>query len=155
MRDDLIDAERYLIGDIWSSPDLWANLEALCTRWPHRFTGSGYDREAADFLAGRLREYGLEKVGLETFRFNGWQRGLPARLEVLAPTRREMPALAIPYSHAGPVEGEVIDLGMGMPEDFDRAGAAVRGRLCLFEMRSPSYRSPIGAKEKTQRAAEA
>lgn len=155
MKEELADVERYLIGDIWSSGDLWANLETLCERWPHRFTGSDYDKEAAAFLAERLSAYGLDSVCLEPFAFNGWQRGKPARLDTLTPSGKAYPCLAIPYSQPGIVEGEVIDLGMGMPDDFARAGEAVRGRICLFEMRTPAYRSPVNAKDKTRWAVEA
>src|SRR5437763_1854004 len=84
MHETLATADRALCGDIWTARAAWDNLVHLCDDHGSRFAGTPGEASAAEFLAARLRDYGLEDVRVEPFTFNGWQRG-PAHLHVLAP----------------------------------------------------------------------
>src|SRR5207244_552318 len=121
LNDPLATADRALCGDLWTARAAWENLVRLCDNYGSRFAGTPGEAGAAEFLAARLRDDGLEDVRVEPFAFNGWQRG-PARLQVLAPDAREVPCLALPYCPAGEVEGEIANLGNGTPGEFEAAG---------------------------------
>src|SRR5579864_4847172 len=138
MSDDALSAaDQALCGDLWTSRAAWENLVRLCDDYGSRFAGTAEEAGAAEFLAARLREYGLENVHIEPFTFNGWRRG-PARLEVLAPVAREVPCIALPYCPGGTVEGELVNLGNGTPGDFEAAGD-LTGKVALIAARSPAY----------------
>lgn len=124
--------DRHVLGEIWTSDEAWRNLTYLCDDLGHRFAGSTAEQEAAAFLTGRLRAYGLENVRLETFPMATWQRGL-CHLEVVAPLQRTLPAIALPYSPSAQLEGEVIDVGEGELPDFERWASAIPGKIVLTD----------------------
>ena len=67
-------------SNLWPQIVAWENLVRLCEDYGSRFAGTPGEAGAAEFLAARLRDAGLEDVRVEPFAFNGWQRG-PARLQ--------------------------------------------------------------------------
>src|SRR5207249_1347013 len=129
-RERLVALDKAALGEIWTSTAAYDNLRALCDTFGHRFAGSPGERGAATFLHSKLREYGLEKIAAEPFRYTGWVRG-PETLQVIEPYRQTLRALELPYCPAGEVEAELRWAGDGEAEDYARAGAAegeLRGR---------------------------
>jgi hypothetical protein len=132
---DLIELERSLIGDIWTSPALKSSLHYLCDACNGRFAGSDDERRAGDYMLERLRAYGLHDVRAESFAMQGWQRG-DARLTLLDGGAacggvREQPCLALAGSPPGRVEAQVVDVGPGTPADFERLGEDLAGKVVL------------------------
>jgi hypothetical protein len=103
LTDALAAADRALCGEIWTAQTAWETLVRLCEDYGSRFAGTPGEARAAEFLAARLHDYGLQDVRVEPFTFNGWQRG-PAQLQVLAPDPRALPCLALPYCAHGEVD---------------------------------------------------
>lgn len=127
------------------------NLEAIARY--HRMRGSQQFRAAAEFVAARAREYGLEGVEILEFPadgkiFYGTQRSRPAwdaafaelwelreengqrvRAERLA-SFEAMPVTLAQDSESAAVIAELVDCGEGTRE-ADYAGKDVRGKLCL------------------------
>src|SRR5690348_10105590 len=99
----LLDAERQLIGDIWTSDEPYQNLVYLCDEIGNRWAGSASEHRAGDFLQSKLAAYGLANVHLEPVQFGAWERG-PATLELTAPVKRTFSCVALPYCPAGEVE---------------------------------------------------
>jgi len=126
----LRDAERQLIGDIWTSDEPYQNLVYLCDEIGNRWAGSASEHRAGEFLQSKLVAYGLANVHLEPVQFGAWERG-PATLELTAPAKRAFSCVALPYCPAGEVEAELIDVGEGEEEDFARLGDAVRGKIAI------------------------
>lgn len=142
MKADLREVDARITGEAMVSDEAVAVLRALCEDYGSRFAGSRQARRAADFLAGSMREVGLSKVRLETFRFLGWERRRRPTLLAVAPRRVSFEAIALPYSPATPargVEGELVNLGAGLPEDFARARRRLKGRVVLASSESPAY----------------
>ncbi|HKO25531.1 MAG TPA: PA domain-containing protein, partial [Chloroflexota bacterium] len=137
LTDPLAAADRALCGEIWTAQTAWETLVHLCEDHGSRFAGTPGEAGAAEFLAARLHDYGLQDVRVEPFTFNGWQRG-PAQLQVLAPDPRALPCLALPYCPQGAVEGEIVNLGNGTPGEFEAAGD-LGGKIALIAARSPAY----------------
>jgi len=123
-----------IIGEIYTSDETMKNLRMLCDELGHRFAGSRSERKAAEFLVDRLNEYGLSKTHIETFSFPGWKRGGSPKLNVIAPMKKSIPCIALPNSPATSargVEGELLNLGDGSPEDFAKNRKKIRGKIVL------------------------
>lgn len=124
------DLDRQLVGEIWASDEAYRNLVYLCDTIGNRWAGSASEHQAGEFLQRKLQDYGLQNVHLEPVEFGAWERG-PATLLMTAPVERAFSCIALPYSPAGEVEAELIDVGNGEEEDFARLGDAVRGKIAV------------------------
>ena len=89
-------------------------------------------------MLGKFREYGLENVHKEEFMHNAWTRG-PAKLETISPMSKELKCISLPYNVASSVEGEVVYVGHGTPDDYEAAGDSIRGKIVMANAKSPSF----------------
>lgn len=129
----MTDTIRDLIGDIWLSPDLPADLLAICDTGG-RVAGSASEAEAQAYLERRARELGGEYAE-QTFTVTGLRSaGHAVRLEA---TGREL--LSYPLLNCASVDAsfEVIDLGRGTPADFEGARELIAGKAVLVRHEFP------------------
>jgi Zn-dependent M28 family amino/carboxypeptidase len=122
--------DRQIVGDVYTSGEAMDNLIALCDDFGSRFGGTPGERQAAEFIRAKLEAYGLKGVHLEPFEYLGWTRG-EARLEITSPIQRAIPCISLPHSPPVNLEGEVVDMNDGAPEDFDRRAGEVRGKIVM------------------------
>lgn len=127
MTDTFQTAERTMIGDIWTSPSAWRSMSALCDDFNGRFAGSDDERNAAAFIAGQLREYGLSDAHTEPFAMQGWRRG-PASLTAGSHT---FDCIGLPGTPAGDIRAPIIFIGDGEVADFARAGKTAKGKIAV------------------------
>lgn len=121
-----------ILTTVWLTDESYRNLAYLCDDIGHRYPGSKHERDAAEFLANKMEQYGLANVHLEEFPVPGWERGhCTVRLE--APIVREISAIALPFCCSSDFEAEVIDVGEGEEADFAKLGDAVRGKIVLTD----------------------
>ncbi|MSP13020.1 MAG: M28 family peptidase [Chloroflexi bacterium] len=116
---DLLTLENHLIGEVWTSVDIYRHLETLCDLGS-RFGGTLSEMQAREFLFQQFKKYGLSGVHLEDFDFLSWQRG-ECRLKTLSPSEREIPAIALVYSPSTTepgLEAYLIDVGAGSDGDY-------------------------------------
>lgn len=130
--------DRAIVGDVLTANDAWENLQALCDRFGSRFGGTEGERGARDFLADRLRGYGLDSVTVEEFTYTGWVRGT-ATLSVLSPRSLEIPCIALPYCPSGDVAGDLVFLGDGAPQDYAEQADRLRGSVAMVTTRPPRF----------------
>jgi len=123
-------AEKAILGEIWTSSEAYDNLVYLCDWLGNRWAGSESEHQAAAYLVDKARRYGLQDVGGQEFRHDGWTRG-PVRLEILAPVAREVAAISLPYTPPANLEGEVIWVGQGEDDDFKRFEGQIAGKIVL------------------------
>ncbi len=128
--------DQQLAGLIFTSSEVRSNFEILCDDLGSRFAGTEEETRAAVFLKEKLIQYGLSAVHSEPFAYNGWTRG-DARLTVVKPWSRELKCLSLPMSPPGKVQGAVIDLDRGAPEDFERQTEILRGNIALVNIANP------------------
>jgi len=121
--------------EIRSQPDLWRSFFDLCNLGP-RFCGTPSERLALEYLEEKLKGWGITDVSRWEFDYTGWRCDL-CELSILAPPPGwNFGILPLVYSAGTGVGGtsfETIDLGFGTPEDFGRAGDAIRGRAVIVD----------------------
>jgi len=146
--------EKQIIGQVWTLPDIYANVEQLCD-FGSRFSWTEGECRARDFIEAEFREYGLKNVRLPTFDYTGWARG-EAALRIVRPRQQELPSvLSLVYSPSTPPGGlraEVVDVGLGSGGEFTAKADKLKGRLALVSADSPAGGRWIHRREKYGRA---
>jgi aminopeptidase YwaD len=141
--DALARAEKAVLGEIWTSSEAYDNLVHLCDYIGNRWAGSESEWQAAAYLQEKAHAYGLHDVAAQEFSHNGWTRGATS-LEVVSPVRREIAAIALPYTPAADLDAEAIWVGQGEEEDFHRLEGQLKGKIVLSAAEStpgPGQRS--------------
>jgi Iap family predicted aminopeptidase len=128
--------DKRIIAEVYTSSEPMKNLEILCDIYGSRFPGTREDREAVEWMMGRLKEYGLEGVHAESFKFPGWIRG-PAKLKVTHPIEREIECISLPLGVAGEVEGRLIYLGDGPLEVYEKKRDEIEGNIVMVTSKNP------------------
>ncbi|WP_380674640.1 M28 family peptidase [Salinigranum sp. GCM10025319] len=110
------------IGDAFTSDVGWSHLERLVDIGD-RMAGSPGEREALEATRDALENVGVRDAHIDPFPIQGWIRGDSA----VYAGDRALDSIALPRSPAGSAEGRLVDLGDGLPADFDRdlSGAVV------------------------------
>jgi Zn-dependent M28 family amino/carboxypeptidase len=135
------------IGATFTSRTGWNHLERLVDIGD-RMAGSDGEREAALATRDALAEH-ARNAHLTEFPVQGWTRG-DSHIDA-GDTRQE--SIALPRSPAGEVTGELVDLGYGLPEDFE---ADLEGKVVMCSSDVPSwYGRFIHRSEKYYHAVEA
>ena len=148
-------AEREIIGDIWTSQEAYDNLVIMCDDFGSRFGGTPSEKQAVDFMLGKLTEYGLDKPRVEPFAYNGWKRG-SASLRMLEPRQASFDCIGLPYAPTAQVKGELVFVGEGSPEDYEKAKERIHGNIVMVSTKTPQFmRRTMHRLEKYGRALEA
>lgn len=128
---DLVD--RQLIGEVMMHSELSANLRALAMPGG-RLTGTPGAEQAQQFVADKLRAYGLRNVHLEPFKMQCWTV-TRTQVTVLDDSPRVLEgAVALSKTISTPPEGvtaELIDLGEAKEADIAARGAELAGKFVL------------------------
>ena len=122
--------DQQIVGDIYTSAESLENLSVLCDDFGSRFGGTEGERLAADFLKSKLEAYGLEEVHLEPVEYQGWSRG-EVLFEIIKPIQKTIPCITLPHSPPVELEGMIIDMGDGAPEDFDTRADEIKGKVVM------------------------
>lgn len=122
--------DQQIVGDIYTSSEVMDNLTILCDDFGSRFGGTAGEKQAADFIANKLRAYGLQNVHLEPIEYIGWRRG-QASLEIISPIQKTVPCITLPHSPAADLEGRIVDLGDGAPALFDQRANEIKGNIVM------------------------
>ena len=137
------------IGETFTSTTGWDHLEALVDVGD-RMAGTGGEREAAELTRDALAEAGARDARLEAFDLQGWERETSG----IEADERAYDSIALPRSPGGTVEAELVDVGYGLPEDFE--DAALEGAVVMADSFVPEwYDRYIHRTEKYYRAVEA
>ena len=103
------------IGDTFTSDVGWSHLEQLVDIG-NRMAGSPGERAAMEATRDALASLGARDPHIESFPIQGWVRGDSG----VTVGDRRLPSIALPRSPTASVEGRLVDLGDGLPEDFNR-----------------------------------
>jgi Zn-dependent M28 family amino/carboxypeptidase len=135
------------IGETFTSDAGWDHLERLVDIGS-RMAGSEGEREAAAATRDALAAAGARDARLDEFDIQGWARGSSA-IDAGDATEE---SIALPRSPAGEATGELVDVGHGLPEDFDRD---LEGKVVMAASNVPGwYDRFLHRREKYYRAVE-
>ena len=142
------------LGELWRSSRILNDVTELCDEYGNRFAGTQSETRARDFIQAKFLEYGLEDVSVEPCIYTGWTRG-SCGFELIEPRQRQLTAISMvhapPTSPEG-LHGEVISVGQGTPEEFEKLGERVRGKVAMATLGSPAGMSPLHRTGKYGRA---
>jgi Zn-dependent M28 family amino/carboxypeptidase len=117
---------------VWTDDEPWAFLTRL-TRIGNRMGGSDGERRAAELVADAFADAGVRDVREESFEMQAWTRGSSAlTVEV---DDRAFETVALPYSPAGDVTGELVSVGHGTPDEIDDHD--VEGKIAVASTTTP------------------
>ncbi len=136
-----LDVEQRMVGDCYTSWEVMDTLIMLCDGFGSRFGGTEGERKAAEYLRARMEAYGLKDAHLEPVEYIGWIRG-GVKLEIVSPIEKEIPCISLPHSPAANLEGTIVDMGDGAPEDFEGRVEEIKGKIVM----TTSVVSPKGSK---------
>jgi Iap family predicted aminopeptidase len=129
------------------------NLAVLCDDFGSRFGGTAGERQTTEFIQQKFQEYSLSNIHLEPFEYLGWTRG-EASLEIISPIQKTIPCITLPHSPPVDMEGTIIDMGVGAPEDFDSRAGDIKGKIVMTnsEINPKKSKRWIHRKEKMARS---
>ena len=136
------------IGETFTSDVGWDHLETLVDM-DTRMAGTDGERRAAEATRDALEAVGARDARLEEFDIQGWSRGS----SVVRAGETEQDCIALPRSPSGEAAGELVDLGYGLPSDFD---GDLEGAVVLAASDVPDWQGRyVHRREKYYRAVEA
>jgi Zn-dependent M28 family amino/carboxypeptidase len=111
------------IGRTFTSDAGWTFLETIVDG----------ERAAAEITRDALADAGARNARLAEFDVQGWTRG-SSSIEAGETTQD---SIALPRSPAGSADGELVDLGYGLPDDFEKHD--IEGKVVMVASNVPSY----------------
>lgn len=100
----------------------------------HRLTGSSNGEKAEEYAFKLLKSYGFTDVAYQPFEVEAWMRDT-VTLSIAPGSSdnfREVPVVSLAHS---PIEanlqGEIVDVGNGLEEDFEAVKDKIKGRIAL------------------------
>jgi aminopeptidase YwaD len=128
---DFLSLDKQILSEVWTSPELWNNILALCDSFNSRFATTVEERKAGDYILECFNRYGLQNVHAEPFEMPAWERGTAGLVLMSAEGEVEIPCLALPGTHGCDLVAEIIDVGNGGPEDYQSLAQSAAGKIIL------------------------
>lgn len=111
---------------------LQSDLQTLCS-FGGRFAGSASEAKAREYLKARLAQATQQEATVHRVPYTGWSRE-SWQLQLLTPnslTLHAHPLVRSPSTPPNGIEAEVVDLGRGTLEDFEKHKQEIPGRFVL------------------------
>jgi carboxypeptidase Q len=123
-----------LDSEVRSNSKAYQTLGEATKTIGHRLTGSVNGEKAEEYAYQLLKSYGFTDVAFQPFEVEAWMRDTVTL--TIAPSSsdnfREVPVVSLAHS---PVEsnlqGEIVDVGNGLEEDFEAIRDRVKGKVAL------------------------
>jgi Zn-dependent M28 family amino/carboxypeptidase len=121
-----------LIGQTFRSNAGWDLLTDLVDL-EDRMAGTEGERRGAELTRDALMEAGARNTRLEEFPIQGWERGSS---EIHAGNTVQ-DCISLPRSPSDDATGELVDLGYGLPEDFEESD--IKGNVVMTRSDVPDH----------------
>jgi aminopeptidase YwaD len=128
---DLLSLDKKILSEAWTSTELWNHMLSLCDSFNSRFATTVEERKAGDYILECFHRYGLQNVHAESFKMPAWERGTARLVLITTEGEVEIPCLALPGTHACDLVAEIIDVGNGGPEDYQKLTQPAAGKIVL------------------------
>lgn len=128
----LLDVFRQIDQEVDAHSEAYFRLGESIDRIGHRLTGSENGAKAEQYAYDLLKSYGFTDVSFQPFEVNGWQRE-EMKLKIKAGKDvSDIRAVALALTPAkAELEGELVDMGNGLEEDYLAAPGKVAGKVVL------------------------
>ncbi len=140
-KSQFLSLDQALSGDAYTSHEAMENLKVLCDDFGSRFGGTAGEKQAADFIAQKLTDYGLSNVTLEPFEYLGWKRG-KVSLKITHPIEKTIDCISLPHSPACDLKADLYDAGDGSVSHFEQNADAMKNNIVM----ASSETFPAGSK---------
>jgi Zn-dependent M28 family amino/carboxypeptidase len=120
------------IGSTFTSDAGWSLLADLVDVGD-RMAGTDGERVAARTTLNAFNQHGARDARVDEFEIQGWRRGSS---EIVADATTQ-DCIALPRSPSASAEGELVDLGYGLPEDFE--GVNLDGKVVMVDSYVPDW----------------
>lgn len=120
------------IGDTFTSSTGWDHLETLVDIG-NRMAGSEGERAAAEATRDVFDEIGARNARLDEYDIQGWERGSSA----VHAGDTEQDCIALPRSPSDAASGELVDVGYGLPEEYEDAD--IEGKVVMARSDVPEF----------------
>jgi carboxypeptidase Q len=146
-----------LVGEVFTNGRQLNYLSKLSDEIGSRLTGSAGARRAEEAMEAEMKRLGLANVHREPFTVPvSWERG-SAEAVLVSHNNRRLNVASYTWSPGTnvPVEGEIVDIGAGRPEDVERVRGHLRASVAFATPAGETleaviynfYRTPVLARE--------
>jgi hypothetical protein len=122
-----------IIGEVFANGQQMRYLTMLSDEIGSRLTGSIGARRAEEAMAAEMKRIGLENVHHESFQMPvAWERGT-AQAWLTSHSNRALTVASYTWTPGteGAIEGQVVEVGAGRPEDVERVRTRLKGAIAL------------------------
>lgn len=119
------------VGETFTSTTGWDHLETLVDLGG-RMAGSEGERLGAEATRDVLEEVGARNAHLDEFEIQGWTRGSSS----ISAGDTTQACIALPRCSPGTATGELVDVGYGLPEDFEQD---LEGKIVMAASNVPDW----------------
>ena len=140
--------------EVQQNSKAYGNLKTATETIGHRLTGSANGARAEEYAFKLLKSYGYD-VRYQPFEVESWSR-LTNQTQVgdSQAAVKEIPSVALAHSPVqAAVSGELVDMGNGLAEDYQKNPAKVKGKIALVYLGvlpgSPAGTPALHRSEKT------
>lgn len=128
-----------IVAKAQSSEIGWQRLATLCTRFPHRLSGTGGLEKAIDWIVKEMESDGFDSVTTDPVEVPNWRRGVE-KLTVLDEKPYELSVLALGGSVATPSEGiEAQVLVVSSYDELEKNRDKAKGRIVVYNVPFTTY----------------
>lgn len=130
---ELSDVFQQINTEVLSNSEAYSRLGEATSTIGHRLTGSENGTKAEQYAFDLMKSYGFEDVQFMNFEVEAWSRvSLATEYKIGNEEFKTIPSVSLahsPVSYEG--IGELVDLGNGLVDDYERVGDQIKGKFAL------------------------
>ncbi|MGD0803040.1 MAG: M28 family peptidase [Candidatus Bathyarchaeia archaeon] len=136
MANPWLEVDKKIVSEIYTSSEPMDNLKMLCDVYGSRFPGTPGDLGSVKYMVEKLKGYGIPEAYYEGYKIPGWKRG-PSKLDIVSPLKKEIGCISLPHSIAGEVEANLIWLGDGAIDIYEKRKKDIDGNIVMVSSANP------------------
>lgn len=131
------DMFRKIDEEVRNNSKIYESLRDAVNTVGHRLTGSENGKKAEEYTYNLFKQYGFKNVRYQPFEVEAWARDTV--ILSIAPDNsdnyREVAAVSLAHSPvSAQVKAQLIDVGNGLEEDYEKLGDQVKGKVVLTNL---------------------
>lgn len=124
-----------IVSEIRTNYKAYDDLKEICDKLPHRLSGTENGKAAEEFFYNKMKSYGLD-VKYLPFEMNVWKRKSAKLVIENEEGSVEFKTFSFAYTPVkSDIKANLIDLGDGLPDDLEKAGDSIKGKVALINIK--------------------